>query len=78
MSVERRILDRLQEFTDALESGEPLEQRFKVTTLKKCSICGGDGCHPMANHPRTDEVRKNQPCPMCKGKCYVKVEETPP
>ena len=70
-SVEDRILDRLRKFTDVLKSGEPLEDHFKVTKLKKCYVCGGDGCHPMANHPRTDEVRKNQPCPMCHGKRYV-------
>jgi len=34
-SVAQRIVDGLREFTEALASGEPIEKRFRCTSIKR-------------------------------------------
>lgn len=34
-SVSEKIIDALQEFAEVLESGEPLEDHFRITTIEQ-------------------------------------------
>jgi len=39
MSLGKDIADRLKKFADVLESGEPIENHFRVTRIARCRFC---------------------------------------
>jgi ssDNA-binding Zn-finger/Zn-ribbon topoisomerase 1 len=40
-----------------------------------CPTCRGDGHHPMANHPRTDDTIAASPCPECGGSKWLPAQQ---